>query len=152
MIDLITGLAFDSALVIQLSKLYGLEVGGPSARHLVKQLSLQNSLLGGVQIGIQITLNIVKQILILAAPFTGGLSLTPTAPIAIAQAALAIHATKLIGRLAAYKFLIGTNRNDGRPQSMLKYLLKQNKDLRIMLGDFRLLSSRADKNKNYLLP
>ena len=37
MIDLITGLAFDSALVIQLSKLYGLEVGGPSARQLVKK-------------------------------------------------------------------------------------------------------------------
>jgi len=152
MIDLITGLAFDSALVIQLSKLYGLEVGGPYARQLVEQLSLRNSLLGGAQIGIQITLNFLKQILILASPLTGGLSLAPTAPIAVAQAALAIHATKLIGRLAAYKFLIGTNRNDGRPRLMLKYLLKKNTDLRIMLGDFRFLASSRDKNKNYLLP
>ena len=55
MIDLVTGLTLDSALVIQLSKLYGLEVGGPAARQLVKKLSLQNSLLGGAQIGIQIT-------------------------------------------------------------------------------------------------
>ena len=152
MIDLITGLAFDSALVIQLSKLYGLEVGGPSARQLVKKLSFQNSLLGGAQIGIQITLNILKQILILASPLTGGLSLAPTAPIAIAQAALAIHATKLIGRLAAYKFLMGTNRNDGRPQSMLNYLLKENPDLRIMLGDFKFIEASTEKNKNYLLP
>ncbi len=152
MIDLITGLACDSALVIQLSKLYGLEVGGPSARQLVKKLSLQNSLLGGAQIGIQVTLNIFKQILILAAPLTGGLSLAPTAPIAIAQIFLAIHATKLIGRLAAYKFLIGTNRNDGKPRLMLNYLLKKNADLRIMLGGFRLLASNMDKNKNFLLP
>ena len=152
MIDLITGLAFDSALVIQLSKLYGLEVGGPSARQLVKKLGFQNSLLGGAQIGIQITLNILKQILILASPLTGGLSLAPTAPIAIAQAALAIHATKLIGRLAAYKFLMGTNRNDGRPQSMLNYLLKENPDLRIMLGDFKFIEASTEKNKNYLLP
>jgi len=152
MIDLITGLAFDSALIIQLSKLYGLEVGGPSARQLVKKLSFQNSLLGGAQIGIQITLNIFKQILILAAPITGGLSLAPTAPIAIAQAALAIHATKLIGRLAAYKFLNGTNKKDGRPRLMLNYLLKKNSDLRIMLGDFKFLTSSTAKNKNYLLP
>ena len=152
MIDLITGLAFDSALVIQLSKLYGLEVGGSSARQLVKKLSVQNSLLGGAQIGIQITLNIFKQILILAAPLTGGLSLAPTAPIAIVQAALAIHATKLIGRLAAYQFLNGTNRHDGKPQLMLKYLLKKNIDLRIIFGDFSFLETSKNKNKNFLLP
>jgi len=152
MIDIVTGLAFDSALVIQLSKLYGLEVSGTSARQLVKKLSVQNSLLVGAQIGIQITLNIFKQILILAAPLTGGLSLAPTAPIAIAQAALAIHATKLIGRLAAYKFLNGTNKRDGRPRLMLDYLLKKNSDLRIMLGDFKFLTSSTAKNNNYLLP
>ena len=152
MIDLFTGLAFDSALVIQLSKLYGLEVGGPSARQLVKKLSFQNSLLGGAQIGLQVTLNVFKQILILSAPLTGGLSLAPTAPIAIAQAALAIHATKLIGRLAAYKFLYGTNKKDGQPQLMLNYLLNKNKDLRIMLGDFNLLKSSKADNKNSLLP
>ena len=152
MIDLVTGLAFDSALVIQLSKLYGLEVGGPSARQLVKKLSLQNSLLAGTQIGLQITLNIFKQILLLAAPLTGGLSLAPTAPIAIAQAALAIHTTKLIGRLAAYKFLMGTNRKEGQPELMLRYLLKKNSDLRIMLGDFKFLSSNSNENKKILLP
>ncbi len=152
MIDLVTGLAFDSALVIQLSKLYGLEVSGPSARQLVKKLGLHNSLLAGTQILLQITLNIFKQILLLAAPLTGGLSLAPAAPIAIAQAALAIHTTKLIGRLAAYKFLIGTNRKEGQPELMLRYLLTKNSDLRIMLGDFKFLSSNSNENKKNLLP
>ncbi len=152
MIDLVTGLAFDSALIIQLSKLYDLELGGPSARQLIKKLGFQNSLLGGAQIGIQITLNILKQIMILAAPITGGLSLAPTAPIAIAQVALAIHSTKLIGRLAAHKFLNGRNKKVGRPQLMLKYLIKHNSDLRIILGDFKFLTSSTAKNKNYLLP
>ncbi len=151
-IDLITGLAFDSALVIKLSKLYGLKVGGTSARQLVKKLSFQNSLLVGSQIGIQVSLNIVKQILILAAPLTGGLSLAPTAPIAIIQAALAVHTTKLIGRLAAYKLLMDTNKKDGKPRLMLKYLLKRNSDFRILLGDFEFLPSSTEKNKKYLLP
>ncbi|MBW3042619.1 GTP-binding protein [Prochlorococcus marinus] len=152
MVDLFAGIGCDSALVIQLSQLYGLEVGGSAARELVKKLSLQNSLLGGVQIGIQITLNFLKHILILASPLTGGLSLAPATPVAIAQAALAIHATKRIGRHAAYKFLISTNRKDGRPRLMLDYLLRKNTDLRIMLGDFRFLASKSNKNKKHLLP
>ena len=152
MIDLLAGVAFDSALIIQLSKLYDLKVSGPSARQLVRKLSLQNSLLGGVQIGIHISLNILKQIFILAAPFTGGSSLAPTAPIAIAQAALAIHTTKLMGRLAAHKFLISTNRKDGRPRLMLNYLLKKNSDLRIMLGDFKLPQPDTTNNNDFLLP
>ena len=118
----------------------------------MKKLSLQNSLLGGAQIGIQISLNILKKIFILSAPFTGGLSLAPTAPIAIAQAALAVYTTKLMGRLAAYKFLISTNRKDGRPRLMLNYLLKRNSDLRIMLGDFKPLQSSSQKNNDFLLP
>ncbi len=152
MIDLVTGVAFDSALIIQLSKLYGLEIGGPAARQLVKKLGVQNSFLCGAQIGIQITLNIFKQILVLSAPLTNGLTLVPTAPIAFAQAALAIHTTKFIGRLAAYKFLIGTNRKDGQPRLMLKYLLRKNSDFRIMLGDFRLIAPDTSKNKSFLLP
>ena len=118
----------------------------------MKKLSLQNSLLGGAQIGIQITLNIFKQMLILTAPLTGGLSLAPAGPIAIAQAALAIHATKLIGRIAANKFLNSANKKDGQPRLMLNYLLKKNSDLRIMLGDFKFLTSSTAKSKNYLLP
>ena len=152
MIDFITGIALDSALIIQLSKLYGLKVSGTSARQLVKKLGLQNVLLGGAQIGIQITLNIIKQILILASPLTGGLSLAPTAPIAIVQASLAIHTTKLMGRLAAYKFLMGTNRNNDRPRLMLNNLLKNNSDFRIIVGDYKFLASGTKKIKNYLLP
>tara|TARA_B100000579_G_scaffold327838_1_gene277796 strand:+ start:1253 stop:2575 length:1323 start_codon:yes stop_codon:yes gene_type:complete len=151
-IDLVTGVAFDSALVIQLSKLYGLEVGGPEARKLVKKLSLQNSLLAGAQIGIQITLNILKQILIIAAPLTGGLSLAPAGPIAITQAVLAVYTTKFIGRHAAYKLLIGTNRKEGQPGLMLRNLLRKNLDLRIMSGNFQFLTSNKNKNKSLLLP
>ena len=119
---------------------------------MVKKVSLHNSLLGGAQIGIQLTLNILKQILLLAAPITGGLSLAPTAPIALAQAALAVYTTKITGRLAAHQFLIGTTRKDGKPGLMLNYLIKRNTDLRMIMGDFSFLESNSNKNKNFLLP
>ncbi len=150
--DLATGIACDSALVVQLSNLYGLEIGGPAARVLLKKLSLQNSLLGGAQIGIQITLSILQKILFFASPFTGGLSLTPSLPIAVAQVALAVHTTKKTGRMAAKIFLKSTNRKNGQPALMLKYLINKNTDLRMMIDDFNCHTSFQNHEKNVLLP
>ncbi len=124
-LDLAGGLACDTALIIQLSKLYGLEMGGYSARQLLKRLSLYNSLLGGAQFGIQFALGALRQLLIITTPLTGGLTLAPAAPIAIAQAALAIHTTKLTGRLAAQTFLNSKqSKGGGQPSSMLRRLAK----------------------------
>ena len=150
--DLITGIAFDSALVIQLSKLYGLEIGGPAARQLVKKLTIYNSFLGGAQIGIQMTLSILQKILFIISPVTGGLSLAPAAPIAVAQVALAVHTTKRTGRIAAQKFLIGTNKRDCQPRLMLKDLLQKSIDLRMIVGDFNFLTSHPNKQQKLLLP
>ena len=46
----------------------------------------------------------------------------------------------------------GTNRKEGQPELMLKYLLKKHSDLRIMLGDFRFLASNPKQTKSFLLP
>tara|TARA_B100000700_G_C14928836_1_gene800855 strand:+ start:149 stop:919 length:771 start_codon:yes stop_codon:yes gene_type:complete len=119
MLDLTAGLACDTALVIELSKLYGLQLRGPAARDLLKRLSIYNALLGGTQLTIQYCLGVIRHILIVISPFTGGLSLAPAAPVAIAQAALAIHTTKLTGRLAAKEFLKGSHRRDIQPRSII---------------------------------
>ena len=58
--DLATGLALDTALVVQLSNIYGLKLKGPSARKLLKKLSFSNSLLGGTQLGIQFILGAIQ--------------------------------------------------------------------------------------------
>ncbi len=150
--DLATGIACDSALVVQLSNLYGLEIGGPAARELLKKLSLQNSLIGGAQIGIQITLSLLQKILLLTSPLTGGLSLTPSLPIAVAQVALAVHTTKKTGRLAAENFLNSTNKQNGQPRLMLQYLIQKNTDLRMMIDDFNFHTSFQNNDKNVLLP
>ena len=43
----------------------------------------------------------MRKIVLTTAPFTNGLSLLPYGPIAITQAAIAIHSTKILGKLAA---------------------------------------------------
>jgi GTPase SAR1 family protein len=121
LLDLAGGVACDTALVAQLCRLYGLPMDGPAARQLLGELSRQNALLGGAQLGIQLLLAALRQLLLLAAPFSAGLSLAPAAPVAVAQAALAVHTTRRTGRLAARELLRRSQRG-GQPGALLRRL------------------------------
>ncbi len=67
-LDMAGGMACDTALVLQLCKLYDLEMSSSGARALLTRLSAQNALLGGTQLGIQLLLGGLRQVLLLAAP------------------------------------------------------------------------------------
>jgi hypothetical protein len=107
---------------------------GAGARQLLRRLSGHNALLGGAQLGIQLLLGALRQLLLVAAPLTGGLSLAPAAPVALAQAALAVHTTRLTGRLAAAELLRSAQRG-GRPGALLRRLARTDPQVRLWLGD-----------------
>ncbi|KGG15770.1 Membrane associated GTPase [Prochlorococcus sp. MIT 0603] len=150
--DFATGLALDTALIIQLSKIYGLDVQRHSARKLLKELSINNSLLGGTQIGIQFLLGVIQHILFLATPLTGGLSLAPSAPVALAQAAVAVHTTKLTGRLAAEELLRNSQISGANPQSILRHLIKTNPSIQQYVFRWSMRSNQQCKSMQSLLP
>ena len=129
LLDLAAGLACDTALVVQLAQLYGLPLGGASARQLAARLSGHNSLLAGAQLAIQTLLGGIKQLLLVAAPLTAGLSLAPAAPVALAQVALAVHTTRLTGRLAARALLRSANRRHS-PGALMRRLAQTDPQLR----------------------
>ena len=115
-------------------------MGGPAARRLLQRLSGHNALLGGAQLGIQAALSGVRQALLAAAPFTAGLTLAPAAPVALAQAALAVHTTRRTGRLTARWLLEQKGR--GRrsqpvPSSLLRRLAGEDPALRHLLSHLR---------------
>ncbi len=147
LLDLAGGLACDTALVLQLCQLYGLPMGGAGARQLLQRLSGHNALLGGAQLAIQLALGALRQLLLLGAPFTAGLSLASAAPVALAQAALAVHTTRLTGRLAAAELLRGAQRG-GRPGALLRRLAQSDPQVRLWLGD----RSEPPANLQALLP
>ncbi len=99
--DIAGGFALDTALVSELSKVYGLNIKGESARKIIKKISINNILLGATQIGINTSFNLLRKVFLATAPFTNGLSLLPYGPIAILQAAISIRSTKIVGKLAA---------------------------------------------------
>jgi GTP-binding protein Era len=136
LLDLAGGIACDSALVVQLCQLYGLPMSGGGARQLLARLSGHNALLGGVQVGLQLILGGLRQLLLLAAPLSGGLSLAPAAPVALAQAALAVHTTRRTGRLAAAELLRGASAA-GRPGALLQRLARQDPETHRWLSDWQ---------------
>jgi len=137
LLDLAGGLALDTALVLQLCQLYGLPMGGAGARQLLGRLSAQNALLGGTQLGIQLLLGGIRQLLLLAAPLSAGLSLAPAAPVALAQAALAVHTTRVTGKLAAAELLRSAQRGGRHPASLLRRLAQQDPQVRAWLQQWQ---------------
>ena len=99
--DIAGSFALDTALISELSKVYGLSLKGESARKIIKKISVNNIFLGATQVAINSSFNLMRKIVLTTAPFTNGLSLLPYGPIAITQAAIAIHSTKILGKLAA---------------------------------------------------
>ena len=91
----------DTVLVSELSKVYGLNLKGESARKIIKNISMNNIFLGATQVGINTSFNLLRKVFLATAPFTHGLSLLPYGPIAIMQAAISVRSTKIVGKLAA---------------------------------------------------
>ncbi len=101
LLDIAGGFALDTALVSELSKVYGLNLKSESVRKIIKKISINNIFLGATQVGINTTFNLLRKISLATAPFTNGLSLLPYGPIAIVQAAISVRSTKIVGKLAA---------------------------------------------------
>ena len=101
LLDIAGGFVLDTALVSELSKVYGLNLKGKSAQKIIKKISLNNIFLGATQVGINTSFNLLRKVFLVTAPFTNGLSLLPYGPIAILQAAISVRSTKIVGKLAA---------------------------------------------------
>lgn len=122
LLDLAGSAAVDSTLIVQLAQLYGVPLHGPMTRRLLQRVGSQSLLIGGVQWGLQGGLGLIKQLLLLAAPVSGGLSLAPAAPVALAQAALAVHGTRMTGREVTRQLVLAAHRGPSRPATLLRRL------------------------------
>ena len=118
--DVAGSFALDTALISELSKIYGLNLKGESTRKIFKNISINNLFLGVTQVGINTSFNIIRKVIILTAPFTNGLTLLPYGPIAIIQAAIAIYSTKILGKLAAKEIFIRSKVSNIEPSIMIK--------------------------------
>ena len=147
-LDIASSFALDTALIHELSKVYGLKIRKKSAKKLIKKISINNISLGAAQICIHTLFNLVRKISIISAPFTNGLSLVPYGPIALTQAALAVTTTKFIGKLAAKEILNKSNLSVLEPFHLIEYIdLKEIE----MAGPFKIFLYNQKNNKDLSL-
>ncbi len=126
LVDIAGSFALDTALISELSKIYGLSLKGESARKIIKNISINNFCLGATQVGINTSFNLIRKILLLTAPFTNGFSLLSYGPIAIIQAVIAVHSTKIVGKLAAKEIFIRSKVSRLEPSFIIqKMILKE---------------------------
>ena len=121
--DVAGSFALDTALISELSKIYGLNLKGESTRKIFQNISINNLFLGVTQVGINTSFNLIKKVVLLTAPFTNGLSLLPYGPIAIIQAAIAIYSTKILGKLAAKEIFRKSKISFIEPSIMIQNLI-----------------------------
>jgi hypothetical protein len=118
--DVAGSFALDTALIRELSKIYGFKLKGESTRKIFKNISINNLFLGVTQVGVNTSFNLIKKVILLTAPFTNGLSLLPYGPIAIIQAAIAVRSTKILGKLAAKEIFIRSKASFIEPATIIQ--------------------------------
>ena len=146
-IDIAGSATLDTLLINELSKLYGLKMKSKSAISLLKSLSFNNILLGITQVGIHSSFNLIKKMSLILAPFTSGLSLMPYGPVAIAQAAIALHTTKMIGKLAAKEILESSMINNLEPFKNIQQIIF--KEPEILCSSKFFINSQKNLNRDY---
>ena len=143
--------ALDTALISELSKIYGLNLKDESTRKIFKKISINNLFLGVTQVGINTSFNLIRKLILLTAPITSGISLLPYGPIAIIQAAIAVHSTKILGKLAAKEIFIRSKVSFTDPSMMIQNIIFKEPDI---FNHINIYLSNRNLNNNFvnLLP
>jgi len=145
--DVAGSFALDTALIGELSKIYGLNLKGESTRKIFKKISINNICLGVTQVGINTSFNLIRKVILLTAPFTNGISLLPYGPIAIMQAAIAVYTTKILGKLAAKEIFIRSKVSLIEPAIMIQNLTFNEPEI---LEHINVYLSNRNLNNNFV--
>ena len=121
--DLFSGAIIDVAMILTLSKLYGLEMTRTGALNLLQRIALS---MGGLTVTDLITtlgLSSLKSLLGIATPATGGLALGPYLSVAITQAGVAGVSTYAIGQVTKTYLANGASWGPDGPKAVVSRIL-----------------------------
>ncbi|NJM78108.1 MAG: DUF697 domain-containing protein [Acaryochloridaceae cyanobacterium RU_4_10] len=123
LLDIISSATIDVALILTLSKLYGINMTQRDAVGLLRNIAIA---MGGIGISELLTtfgLSSLKGVLSLAAPVTGGTSLLPYVSVAIAQASVAGVSSYGIGQVTKRYLANGASWGPNSPKVVVQEIL-----------------------------
>ena len=131
-VDLLSGAAIDVAMIVALSRLYGIPMTEQGAVGLLQKIALS---LGGItasELLITFGLGSLKSLLGLSAPATGGLSLAPYLSVAVTQAAISGVSTYGIGQVIKAYLANGASWGPEGPKAVIDRILSTLDEASIM--------------------
>ncbi|MEM6351942.1 MAG: DUF697 domain-containing protein [Cyanobacteria bacterium P01_D01_bin.14] len=121
--DVLGGAAVDLALIVTLSRLYGLEMSQQAALKLLRTIAIATGGLSLADLLITFGLGSLKSLLGASALATGGLTLSPYFAVAVTQAAVAGVSTYAIGKVTQTYLANDASWGEGGPKAVIAELL-----------------------------
>jgi small GTP-binding protein len=122
-IDLLTGAVVDVAIIISLSRLYGIPMTRSAAIALLQKIAVSMTGISASELLATLGLGSLKGILGLSVPVTGGISLAPYVSVAIAQAGIAGVSSYAIGQVTKTYLANGASWGPDGPKTVVQTIL-----------------------------
>ena len=122
-LDLLTGAVIDVAMILALSKLYGITMTQTGAINLLKKIALCMGGMSASELVASVGLSTVKGLLGISAPVTGGASLAPYLSVAVTQAGVAGVFCYSMGHSAKAYFANGASWGPDGPKVVVQKIL-----------------------------
>jgi GTPase len=122
-LDLLTGATIDVAMIITLSRLYGISMTQQGAIGLLQKIGFSMGGISASELLASLGLSSLKGLLGLSAPATGGVSLAPYISVAITQAGVAGVACYAIGQVTKTYLANGASWGPDGPKAVVKSIL-----------------------------
>ncbi|MEB3338301.1 MAG: GTP-binding protein [Leptolyngbyaceae bacterium] len=124
MIDLLSGAVIDVAMILTLSKLYGIPMNQEGAIRLLQRIALSMGGITASELLANLGLSSLKSLLGLSAPATGGLSLGPYLSVAVTQAGVAGVSSYGIGQVTKAYLANGASWGPDGPKAIVTRILE----------------------------
>lgn len=146
-VDLVASAAIDVAMIVSLSRLYGLPMTQQGALALLKKIALTMGGISASELLANLGLSSLKGLLGLAAPATGGVSLTAYAPIALTQAGIAGVSSYGIGQVTKAYLANGASWGSDGPKAVVTRILASLDERSILSRIKEELRAKLDLNR-----
>lgn len=122
-LDILSGAVVDVALILGLSKLYGIPMTEPGAVKLLQRIALSMGGIGASELLANLGLSSLKTLLGISAPVTGGASLAPYVSVALTQAGVAGVSSYGIGQVTKAYLANGATWGPDGPKVVINKIL-----------------------------
>ncbi|MGE5658172.1 MAG: GTP-binding protein [Actinomycetota bacterium] len=147
-VDILSGAVIDVAMILTLSKLYGIGMTQAGAVELLQKIAISMGGISASELLANFGLSSLKGLLGLATPVTGGLSLAPYLSVAVTQAAVAGVSSYGIGQVTKAYLANGASWGEDGPKAVVSKILASLDESSILSRIKEELKAKLDLGKS----